>query len=84
MERRPALVVLLTLALVVGGLAHLRTPPPAAPLRIPRHAVEPWMADALPGIGPARREAAVEAIRTGHDERLPASARPLAATVFSE
>lgn len=84
MKQRASLLVLLFLAVALAGAAHLRTPPAGAPPRVPRHAVEPWMADALPGVGPARRAAATEAIRNRQDAQLPAAARPVAETVFSE
>jgi hypothetical protein len=65
----PALLLLAALgvlALVRPGTA--RTPPPA----LPAAACMPWMADALPGIGRARREETAARIRAGE---VPAAAR---------
>lgn len=42
------------------------------------------MADALPGIGPARRDAATAAIRARAWTELPKASRTLAREVFSE
>jgi hypothetical protein len=82
-ERR-VLAALAGLALVLGITGHLRRPIQAVPPRIPPERAEPWMADALPGIGPARRDDAAAAIRARDWDRLPAKARAAAREVFAE
>jgi hypothetical protein len=82
-ERR-VLVLLAGLAVLLGLGGHLRTAPPATPPRIAPEQAELWMADALPGVGPARRAAALEAIHARAWDRLPKPARSLAREVFSE
>jgi len=51
--------------------------------RVPHEDCKPWMADALPGIGPARRAGAAMAIREGRLEQLPYGARTAARRLFS-
>jgi hypothetical protein len=61
-----AVVVVTSLTAIRIGLADM---PPTRRADIPGKMdptqAEPWMADCLPGIGPARRDAAAEAIRSG-------------------
>ncbi|GDY12930.1 hypothetical protein LBMAG53_18080 [Planctomycetota bacterium] len=59
---------------VVTGLTVIRPMRPAeAPAKMEPARAEPWMADCLPGIGPARRDAAAEAIRAGGSLPTPAA-----------
>lgn len=54
------------LLLLLAGLAWLR--PPAqrlAPPLLPAASCEPWMADAIPGVGPKTRERAAARIHAG-------------------
>jgi hypothetical protein len=44
----------------------------AAPAPLPSAAAEPWMADAIPGVGPRTRERIANEIRAG---QVPAAAR---------
>ena len=78
-EVAAALVALVALGAWATGMP--RQPPPVPP-RVPANEVQPWMADALPGVGPKRREAAAAAIRSGRIEELPPAARAVAAEVF--
>ncbi len=67
----------------LGGWSWLKPiRAPAVPPRVAFSAVEPWMADALPGIGPTRRARAVEALRHQRMNDLPAPAHAAAALVF--
>ncbi len=76
--RLAALALLLAIAAVAGWRAQRPTPDH----RLPAADCLPWMADALPGIGPKRREGATAAIRAGSLVDLPAQARSLAEQVF--
>ena len=82
-ERRLVLA-LSGLAVVLALSGHLRRPPSATPPRIAPEAVEPWMADALPGIGPVHRDSATAAIRARDWAQLPKASRTLAREVFSD
>lgn len=60
---------------VVTGLTVIRPMRPAEiPAKMDIVQAEPWMADCLPGIGPARRDAAAEAIRSGQALPVPTAA----------
>jgi hypothetical protein len=70
-------------AMVSIGLWTLRAPPsPSEPGRIPNAASEPWMADALPGVGIKTRDEQWRKIRAGALNALPERARDLAREVF--
>ena len=72
----------LGLATILVVWAWSRVHPPLVPAaRDPATAV-PWMADALPGIGAKRRDAAAQAIRQRHWSALPASAQAPAQSCF--
>jgi len=62
------LLVLLALLAVLRPLPSRQAPPPLAPA-----VCQSWMADAIPGIGPKRRDEAAAAIRAG---AVPAVAQP--------
>jgi hypothetical protein len=80
-ERIAGVVVLCALALAWS----LAAPPVrTAPQRCATAQAEPWMADCLPGIGPARRVAAAAAIRLRDHSALPRAARPAVADLFAD
>ena len=63
---------------VVTCLTVIRPMRPAEiPAKMDPAQAEPWMADCLPGIGPARRDAAAEAIRSGRALPVPTAAAAL-------
>lgn len=72
-------------ALVAFGAWATWAPRQATPVppMLPAAGAEVWMADALPGVGAKRRDAVVEAIRTGRMEDVPASARAAVADAFT-
>ena len=71
-ELRSSAAVLLLFALI-GAVATLRPPRDrAAPAPMPAARAEGWMADAIPGVGPKRRDAVAEGIRAG---RIPPAAQ---------
>src|SRR5687768_6081546 len=71
-------------AMVLIGLWGLRSPPsPGEPRRISNALSEPWMADALPGIGIKTRDGHRRNIRSGAIEALPERARVVARQVFT-
>ena len=81
-ERGEALTALaLLIGLGVWATVAPRQPTPVPP-RVPAGAVETWMADALPGVGPKRRDAATAAIRDGRVEDVPAAARVAVGEAF--
>ena len=84
MSERRLVLALAGLAVVLALSGHLRRPPTATPPKIAPEHVEPWMADALPGVGPVRREAATIAIRERAWTQLPKASRALAHEVFSD
>ena len=80
MAERLALIVAL---LALAGWSTLRPRKmPAAPPLIPVAQAEVWMVDALPGIGPKRRDAALAAVRDGRLATLPKAAAVMAGAVF--
>lgn len=81
MAERIALISVL-LALAIWGAVRPRRLATAPPL-IHAQQAQPWMADALPGVGPKRRDAALEALRAGRFADLPKPARATAELVFS-
>jgi hypothetical protein len=81
MINRQAILALLLMSTI--GLIPLVRPTRGEPPTLSRKDAEPWMADVLPGIGPARRIAAAEALRAGRFESLPTKARGLAQSLFS-
>ena len=68
--------------LALGGWHRLHPRPPAPQPRDPRTA-EPWMLDALPGIGAKRRDAAAAAVRAGAWDQLPQATRTAATEAFT-
>jgi hypothetical protein len=80
MRGRALLGVGLLAALSLAGA--WRAPRCTVPPRVPAGQAEPWMADSLPGIGPARRDQAARAIRAGDFAALPPAARAPAAEAF--
>lgn len=76
-----ASLVLVLLLLLLALVAGLRSPPDEE-RRLPAAVAEPWMAQALPGIGPKRRQAAAAAIRAWRLDELPATARGLVPQLF--
>ena len=75
-------VIGIGLALALGLACRFVDRPAAPAVRDPAKA-EPWMADALPGVGTKRLDAAVESLRAGRFDELPKQARDTARTVFS-
>lgn len=78
-------IVLLTLiaALATWGLARPRRPPVIPPLVSLQH-VQPWMVNALPGVGPKHQAAALQAVATQRFDDLPKPARAVARQVFAQ
>ncbi len=72
------------LAVVVIGLCSLRSPPtPSEPLRVPVALSEPWMADALPGVGGKTRDAVWRRLQHERPADLPERARVVAGQLFT-
>ena len=69
-------------AILVVALVQHQLPHPAEPARRDPRAAEPWMADALPGIGPKRLAPVLVDIRAGEIGRVPKPARGVAEQVF--
>jgi len=80
MTERLALLILLVLLFATVAARRAGSVPPVP---VPIGSCEPWMADALPGVGPATRAAMAEAIRAGDLDTLPRSARSVAQRVFA-
>jgi hypothetical protein len=59
--------------------ARVRQLPP----KLPCPQAELWMVDALPGVGPGRRDAALQSVRAGMFEELQQPARIRAEEVFN-
>ena len=74
---------LVSVILVIAVIQH-QLPHPAEPARRQLLTAEPWMVDALPGIGPKRLAPVLEAIRAGDLERVPKPARGVADQVFEQ
>lgn len=74
--------MMITVVLGAGAFSHWRPAASMPSLRDPTTA-EPWMVDALPGIGAKRLADSVTAIRTGHAATLQRPARAIAEQVFS-
>lgn len=74
----------LVLAALVAalGLRLVLAPPAPEPALVPAPACEPWMADALPGVGAKRRDATAAAIRAGDVEAVPKQGRESARACF--
>ena len=71
-------------AMVLIGLWTFRAPPgPSEPRRIPTAMSEPWMADALPGVGIKTRDEQWRKVRAGTIDALPERARGMARVVFT-
>lgn len=68
--------------LLIGWWSHRPVPSPVEPLRIPTVMSEPWMADALPGIGVKTREVNWQHLRSGAITELPERARGMARQIF--
>ena len=76
--------VAVIIVLIVVGCWSLRPPPaPTIPQRIAIAQVEPWMVDALPGIGARTRERYWRLVRDGALTALPERARAIAHQVFT-
>jgi hypothetical protein len=76
--------VLAAVLLAVALWAQLRPSRPIhAPQPVPAERAQAWMVDALPGVGPKRRDQAVVAVRQHLVEDLPKAARKMAREVFS-
>lgn len=76
------LVLGIALILVLGSRARLQQTPHAPALRDPTVA-EPWMIDALPGVGGKRLTESLEAVRREDFASLQKPARACAEKVFS-
>lgn len=50
---------------------------------VPAEAAEPWMLQALPGVGPQTAQAMTAAVRKGDFDALPTTAQSMARTVFA-
>lgn len=75
--------LMVLVAMVLIGLWALRpSPAPDKPQPVLVAQSEPWMADALPGIGAKTRAANWQRIRSGMFEALPERARETAREVF--
>ena len=76
-------LVLIVVVLALAGWGTLRPRrvrlPPA---QIPAAQAQPWMVEALPGVGPKRHAAALAALRAGRLADLPKAARATAGEVF--
>lgn len=81
-DRRGWLTVIAAM-LMIGWWSHRPDPLPAEPIRIPTVMSEPWMADALPGIGVKTREAHWQHVRAGDITDLPERARAMAGQMFT-
>jgi hypothetical protein len=82
-ERRAWLGMILLATAIAGG-HHLRWWSANDDRRVAATGVAAWMADALPGIGPATRARLAAAIRNGQWQHLPTSARVIAHQVISD
>lgn len=82
-QRRVAIaaVVLLTILGLIASLRPKAQRPPIAP--VPNRQAEPWMADALPGVGPLTRDRALSAIRAERYDGLPERSRESAKRWFT-
>lgn len=80
MVERLTLIVLVVALAGWGALRPRRVRLP--PAQIPAAQVQPWMVDALPGVGPKRHAAALAAVQAGRFEDLPKAARATAEQVF--
>ena len=76
------LVLGIALILALGSRARLQPTPQAPALRNPTVA-EPWMIDALPGVGGKRLTESLEAVRREDFAALQKPARECAEKVFS-
>jgi hypothetical protein len=87
MSRRAPLVWILLGMLLLGALATWRRVHQQAAWAegqpVPISAAEPWMLEALPGIGPKTAAAMCASLRAGDLAALPEAAQPLARQLFS-
>ncbi|MDA3961104.1 MAG: hypothetical protein PF961_09960 [Planctomycetota bacterium] len=81
-DRYAVRLLVLALVLAIVGLAAMRADP-SPDHRLPHNSAEPWMADALPGVGITTKDAVAAQIRAGDPEALPKRARETAKAVFS-
>ena len=81
---RPPLLVVLATGLVVGVLVRgwWAAPVVSQPPRVPLADAQPWMLDALPGIGPQRRLAATRSVIHGDLHAVPVKPQSLLSEVF--
>jgi hypothetical protein len=72
-----------TVAMVLIGLWSMRpAPAPVVPERVDCALSEPWMVDALPGIGPRTRDRYWQIVRAGSLAGLPERSRTMARQAF--
>jgi len=75
-------IMVIIAMLAIGWWSHRPAPAPAVPIRIPTEMSEPWMADALPGIGVKTRDVHWRHLKAGVIADLPERARNIARQVF--
>ncbi len=81
-HRAPAFALVLVM-LVIAGLAWRPAPGANIPPLMPLSDATPWMADALPGVGPKSRDQIATQLRQGNIKEIPTRARATIDRLFS-
>lgn len=76
-------LAVIVLMVLVGVWSSRPSPSPAIPDRITTSRCEPWMVDALPGIGARTRERYRRVVQAGDLSALPQRAQAIARQVFT-
>jgi hypothetical protein len=80
-DRIPRLTLFSAMVLC-GGLAWRPAPGDLIPTRMPLSETQPWMADALVGVGAKSRDQVAQQLRAQHLSSLPARARAMVPVLF--
>lgn len=83
-RRRSERIIAVTVLAVVTVLFLCSRSVSDPDYRMSRPTVEPWMLEALPGIGPKKRDPAHAALSVHEDQKLPRSAQELLPVVFKD
>ncbi len=83
MANRAPTFALVLVMLVIAGLAWRPAPGANIPPRLALSDAAPWMADALPGVGPKSRDQVATQLRQGNIKAIPSRARATIDSLFS-
>jgi hypothetical protein len=80
-DRTPTFALVLVM-LVIAGLAWRPAPGANIPPPMALSDAAPWMADALPGVGPKSRDQVAKQLQQGSIKDIPARARAMVGHLF--